>query len=127
MNTSRLLIAAACSLSVFGASSVAFAQNTSSDRSNSEAQSQNPISNQGKGPASPSGATVPGTMNSTTQRQSDSATGNDSTGRTGTTGSTDTTDTTGTRMGRSTDDDNMRRSTDGSTMRTERLARADRN
>lgn len=121
MNTSRLLIAAACSLSVFGASSVAFAQNTSSDRSNSEAQRQNQNLNQGQSADRPSGATVPGTMNSTTQRQSDSAAGNDATGRTG------TTDTTGTRMGRSTDDDNMRRSSDGSTMRTERLARADRN
>lgn len=109
MTTSRLLITAASSLTLIGASSLAFAQSTPPDRPTYGAPNQN--LNQGQSSDRPSSTTMPGSTNSTTQRQFDSTTGND---------------TTGSRMGRSTDD-TMRQSSDGSTTRSERLARADRN
>lgn len=99
MNISQLLIATACSLTVIGASGVAFAQTTSPATSNSGTQSQGQTSDR------TSNTTAPGNTNST-------ATG---------------TNTTGSRMGQSPADTITNNAGDGSTMRTERLARADRN
>lgn len=103
MKISQLLIATACSLTMIGVSGVAVAQTTSPNNSNSGAANQNQTQNQGQTSDRSSTTTTPGTMNST---------------------ATDT-GTTGSRMGRSSDD--MRNNADGSTMRSERLARADRN
>lgn len=92
MNTSRLLIAAACSLTVIGASSVAFAQTTTSpDTSTYNAPNQYPNQTQTQNrdsrtdrPSSADNAAT-GTMDSTTPR---SGVGSDSsaTGASGTPG-----------------------------------------
>jgi len=112
MNTFRLLIATVSSLAVMGSAGVALAQTPPSATSNSgtptqyQTQNQNPVQN----PDRMSNTTTPGSTNSTTPRQSDSAT---------------STDNSGSSVGRSTD--GTLRNADGSTMRAERLARADRN
>ncbi len=138
MNTSRLLIATACSLAVTGAASVAFAQTITTPTTPTAPSSTtpNPYPNQIQGSGQTQvqtpttitvpGSTTPGSINSTTQRPVEITTPMG-----GTTGTAGTTGTTGTAATRATDGDTRtpadRMSGERATVRTERTPRADRN
>ncbi len=121
MNASRVLLAVTASLAVAGAATMAIAQTTTPNttpNTTGQNQGQGTSQMQGQTPnATTRDSTLPGSVNSATQRPADSTMGTGNPRTSGTNG------TTGLRSG----DDTMRTPSDRSTMGSERAARADRN
>lgn len=131
MHSPKILIATMSAVSLIGAATFAFAQTPSSQP---QAQTGNSGTMQRDGQTgNPSSTMTPNSSTSTPRSQDSTATGMGSSGNMGTS-STDrmqrdgSTSTNSTNSGNTTmQNDNTRSATDGSTMRTERMARADRN
>ena len=134
MRSPKLLIATVSAVSLIGAATFAFAQTPSTQP---QVQTGNQGTMQRDGQMSNPSSTMTPNSGTPTQRSQDStATGTGNTGNMGTS-STDrmqrdgSTNATGTNSGNSGNttmqNDNSRTAADGSTMRSERMARADRN
>ena len=131
MRSPKLLIATVSAVSLIGAATFAFAQTPSTQP---QVQTGNQGTMQRDGQMSNPSSTMTPNSGTPTQRSQDStATGTGNTGNMGTS-STDrmqrdgSTNATGTNSGNTTmQNDNSRTAADGTTMRSERMARADRN
>ena len=137
MRSPKLLIATVSAVSLIGAATFAFAQTPSTPSSQSQVQTGNQGTMQRDGQMSNPSSTMTPNSGTPTQRSQDStATGTGNTGNMGTSstdrmqrdGSTGATGTNSSNSGNTTmQNDNSRSAADGTTMRSERMARADRN
>ena len=134
MRSPKLLIATVSAVSLIGAATFAFAQTPSTQP---QVQTGNQGTMQRDGQMSNPSSTMTPNSGTPTQRSQDStATGTGNTGNMGTSstdrmqrdGSTSATGTNSSNSGNTTmQNDNSRSAADGTTMRSERMARADRN